>query len=537
MRKVLLYLKESAISVVPISVIVLVLGVLVGLPQDALIRFIIGSVMLIIGMSLFSLGAEIAMVPIGSQIGASLTKTKKLLIIVLLCFIVGFIITVAEPDLMVLAVQLAGAFNKFLIIFTVSVGVGVFLVIAMLRVVFQISLIKILLISYALIFILAAFMPKEFLTISFDSGGVTTGPMTVPIIIALGIGIASVKSGKNIDDNFGLVAVCSIGPIIAVLLLGLFTDTSGITPDSFDLSSSIAKGVLNPFFSGLPHYMLEVIIALLPILVFFAIYNAIMLKLPKKFLSRIVIGLGYVYVGFVVFLTGVSVGFAPFGSMLAQSIVFMGYSAYLIPIGIAMGFFIVVAEPAVHILNDQIEEVSSGTIKKRSIMLFLMLGMALAVGIAMIRVLTGVSIWWFILPGYAIALILTFFSPKVFTAIAFDSGGVASGPMTATFLLPFAVGASIAKGGNILTDAFGLVAMVAMMPLITIQLLGVISFIKTRRLETKPHIVIEEVIDLDNSENVMSDTFESDEVIDFDIINDYKIYKDEDNEVIDFDGK
>ena len=521
MNNVGLKFKESLISVLPISLIVLILGILVGIPSNLIASFIIGALMLIIGMATFSLGAEIAMSPIGTSIGSSFTKTKVLGIIILLCFVVGFIITIAEPDLMVLANQLSGAFNKYLIILTVSVGVGVFLVISMLRIFFQISLRKILIIFYSAIFILALFIPDEFLSIAFDSGGVTTGPMTVPIIIALGVGIAAAKSGNNIDDSFGLVGVCSIGPIISVLLLGLFSDTSKVSAAAFDVNMHIADGVFKPFIFALPHYMIEVVIALLPILIFFGIYNYIVLKLPKKSIKRIAFGLIYVYTGFVIFLTGVSVGFSPFGNLLAQNLVQQGYIFYLVPIGIVMGFFIVVAEPAVHILNDQIEEVSGGTIKKKSIMVSLMFGMSLAVGISFLRIIFGISLWWFILPGYMLSLLLTFFVPKVFTAIAFDSGGVASGPMTATFLLPFAVGATLAHGGNILTDAFGLIAIVAMTPLVTIQILGLIAVINRKLITPDASTLDESVIDLDNeqlSSYDIIDTYNDDEVIDFDDI-------------------
>jgi hypothetical protein len=498
--------KESVFAVLPVSVIVLVLGLILKTPVDMVANFLIGTVLLILGMTLFSLGAEYAMVPIGTQVGASFTKakSKKLLLLLTVSFIIGFLITVAEPDLTVLAKQLKRAFPPNTIILSVSAGVGIMLALATLRIAFQISFRKILVIAYIAIFIFAAFIPEEFITIAFDSGGVSTGPITVPIILALGIGFAAVKKGDAMEDSFGLTALCSIGPIASILILGLFLDTSSIKPSDFALSEIVgSSGILNMYLEALPTTTLHVAYALAPIAAFFFIYNALMLKLPKKYMIRIVFGLIYLFFGVLIFLIGVEVGFSPFGRLIAKELVVKGYETLLIPIGAVVGFFIVAAEPAVHILIEQVEEISGGTIKQRNILIALMIGMSIAVALAMVRVLTGISIWWLILPGYAVALTLTFFVPKVFTAIAFDSGGVASGPMTSTFLLPFSIGASVALGGNILRDAFGTVAMVAMTPLLTLQLLGLFSQIKSRKLKLQVATVAEDVIDLDIPEEVI----------------------------------
>ncbi len=499
MSTILSKFKEALIAVLPISIVVLVLGLLMKMTVPHVINFLIGMVLLIFGMTLFSLGAEYAMVPMGTRVGASFGKVKKhkLLLAIVSSFIVGFIITVAEPDLMVLASQLKGAFTESVIILTVSIGVGILLVVATLRIVFQISYRTIVLVAYIAIFAFGAFIPQEFVTIAFDSGGVSTGPITTPIILALGIGVASIKKGSSMDDSFGLAGICSIGPIASILILGLFFDTSGVTADSFASNYTVSENIIGMYTNALPHITLQILWAILPIVLFFFIYNAFLLKLPKKYLIRIVFGLIYLFFGILIFILGVEVGFSKFGNMLAKELVVQGYAPFLILIGAIVGFFVVAAEPAVHILNEQVEELSGGTIKKKSIMTALMIGMSLAVAMAMIRILTGISIWWLLVPGYTIALVLTFFVPKVFTAIAFDSGGVASGPMTATFLLPFSIGASLALGGNILKDAFGTVAMVAMTPLVTIQLLGLASAIKSKKLELKVAGVEEEIIDVE----------------------------------------
>lgn len=360
------------------------------------------------------------------------------------------------------------------LILSVACGVGVFLVVAFLRMLFGIPLPPLLLIFYMIIFIFAFFVPKDFLSVAFDSGGVTTGPMTVPFIMALGIGISSIRSDRHAaDDSFGLVALCSIGPILAVMILGMIynpQEANYMPPVIPEIENSVQLWQL--FALEFPTYMKEIAIALLPILLFFLIYQIVVLKLTKKKLIKIIVGLIYTYIGLVLFLTGVNVGFMPAGNYLGQIIAGLEKSWVLIPIAMVMGFFIVKAEPAVYVLNKQVEEITDGAISAKAMGMGLSIGVAVSLGIAMIRVLTGISILWFLIPGYAIALGISFFVPKIYTAIAFDSGGVASGPMTAAFLLPLAQGACVALGGNIVTDAFGVVAMVAMTPLITIQVMG-----------------------------------------------------------------
>jgi len=467
-------IKESLQSVLPITAIVLILHFTIApMPLGTLALFLVGAILLIVGMGLFTLGADVAMMPMGENIGSHLTKSRKLGLLIGIALVMGITITIAEPDLQVLAEQVPSVPNMTLIL-SVALGVGIFLVVALLRIIFQKKLSFLLIIFYVVIFILAAFTPPDFLAVAFDSGGVTTGPITVPFILALGIGVAAVRGGKNAqDDSFGLVAICSIGPILAVILLGMFFNASG----SYGADMTIPEihsfsDLMHNFGESFPDYFKEVAIALTPIIGFFVLFQLLFLKLPRTQMLKMSVGIGYTFFGLVLFLVGVNVGFLPIGYYMGGQIASLDYSWVLIPIGMLMGFFVVMAEPAVHVLNKQVEEITVGAISKRAMLLSLSIGVAISVGLAMIRVLTGIHIMYFLIPGYALALILTFFVPKIFTAIAFDSGGVASGPMTATFLLPFAMGASSALGGNILTDAFGIVAMVAMTPLITIQILG-----------------------------------------------------------------
>lgn len=478
-------LKEALFSVLPITVIVLLLTLTIApVPFYTLALFLVGSLMLILGMALFTLGADLSMMVMGEKMGAHLTRSRKLPLIIIATFIIGMFITIAEPDLKVLAKQTPAVPDAFLII-AVAIGVGIFLVISFLRIFYRIKLSYLLIGLYIFVFILAAFTHENFLAVAFDSGGVTTGPITVPFIMALGIGLAYVRGDKTAsEDSFGLVGLCSVGPIMTVLILGIFFQSSSgnyssiATPEVNSLSE-----VFTAFLHAFPEYCHEVLIALLPILVFFIIFQIFALHLKRRTLLKLSSGIVYTFLGLVLFLTGVNIGFMPVGYLLGIQIVENSLQSLLIPLGIVIGYFIVAAEPAVHVLKEQVENITDGNITGRAMGLSLSIGVGISVGLAMLRVITGISIWYLILPGYALALALTFFSPSLFTSIAFDSGGVASGPMTATFLLPFSMGATTAIGGNVLTDAFGIVAMVAMTPLITIQCLGIVYRIKSKKQE------------------------------------------------------
>ncbi len=482
---------ESFRSVLPITAVVFLISITIApLETGSLTMFLCGAVMLILGMGLFQLGVDMAMMPMGEGMGVGITKSKRIWLVAAICFVIGAVVTIAEPDLTVLANQVPSIPNPVLIL-TVAVGVGIFLVIALLRILFQVKLLHMLWISYILVFVLAIFVPNEFIAVAFDSGGVTTGPITVPFIMALGIGMASIRSSGSQDDSFGLVALCSVGPILAVMVLGIVYHaaeayfTPVVVPDV-----NTTQDAAMQFARGLPAYLEEVAIALLPIIGMFLLYQLISRRFHGKALGRVIIGVLYTYAGLVLFLTGVNVGFMPVGYFIGGEVAASNLKWLLIPIGMLIGYFIVTAEPAVHVLNKQVEEISAGAISAKSMNLSLSLGVAVSVGIAMLRVLMGIPIYYFLVPGYAIALALGFFVPNMFTAIAFDSGGVASGPMTATFLLPFAMGACEAVGGDILMDAFGVVAMVAMTPLITIQIMG---FVSKRRMQAAERVLLIDV--------------------------------------------
>lgn len=467
-------------SVLPITAIVFLLSITIApLDPGTLVLFLFGAVLLVIGMGFFTLGVDMSMIPMGEGVGVELSRQKGLLIPVAVYFLLGVLTTIAEPDLQVLAEQVPAIPNMTLIL-TVAVGVGLFLVIATLRIRKAVPLRRLLLGFYFVVFALAALTPASFIPVSFDSGGVTTGPITVPFIMALGLGIASTRNDKNsASDSFGLVSLCSIGPILSVLILGIVYQPDQASHSSAEIPDIVTTAdAARYFLDSFPSYFQEVALALVPIAGLFVVFQIITRRFRVNRLIRIALGLVYTYIGLVMFLCGVNVGFMPAGQLIGATVASGARPWLLVPIGMLIGYYIVKAEPAVAVLTKQVEEVSNGSISHKAMGHALSIGVCVSVGLAMVRVLTGLNIFWLLIPGYAISLGLTFFVPSIFTGIAFDSGGVASGPMTATFLLPFAMGACTALGGNIMTDAFGIVAMVAMTPLVTIQIMGLSSEVR-----------------------------------------------------------
>ena len=480
-------IQESMASVLPITAIVLLLSItLAPLDSAVLVLFLFGAVLLVGGMGLFTMGVDMSMIPMGEVVGVTMSRSKFFLLPVVGYFLLGVLSTVAEPDLQVLAEQVP-AIDNLVLILTVAVGVGFFLVVAALRIRLAIPLRRLLLVFYCVVFLLAALAPGDFIPVSFDSGGVTTGPITVPFIMALGLGIASTRSDANsASDSFGLISLCSIGPILAVLLLGICyrPESAGYSMTQLPELATTADAA-RCFRDAFPGYFKEVAAALAPIAGVFVLFQAVTRHFQSNQLLRIGAGLLYTYLGLVLFLCGVNVGFGPVGTVLGRSLAQPGYKWLLVPIGMLIGFFIVKAEPAIQVLNRQIQSVTSGAISARAMNRCLSIGVSVSVGLAMLRVVTGIPVAYILLPGYVLALGLSFVVPPIFVGIAFDSGGVASGPMTTTFLLPLSIGACETLGGNVMTDAFGVVALVALTPLIAVQLMGVAYRIKMSRVEKR----------------------------------------------------
>ncbi len=482
-------LKEALFSVLPVMALVLILNFtpLVNLTTQETLYFIVASILLIIAIGLFTMGADIAMTPMGKYVGSGLTKKGKIPLLLLVCFILGLLVTIAEPDLQVLSRQVAEVMNGTLLILVVGLGVGAFLVVAVWKIFANKALSGMLMFFYLLLFAMASLVETNgngnFIGLIFDSGGVTTGPITVPFFMALGLGIANTLSNRNNKENsFGMVALCSVGSVLGVAVLSIFIQGEIHYPmPDLELSGN----VFSAFFTALPSALKEVAISLGLLILFFAVCQLTFLKLPMQKLKQLTKGILYTFFGLVLFLTSVSFAYMPIGYKLGMQLAEQG-PGWLIGIGFLIGFLVVLAEPAIHVLNKQVEEVTSGLISKRSMLIALTVGVGLSIALSMVRIYFDFSVMYYLVPGYILSLGLSFFVPSIYTAIAFDSGGVASGPLTSGFILPVAIGACFVSQGAdaILRDAFGIVAMVAMTPLITIQLLG-FKAVVTQRLGQK----------------------------------------------------
>lgn len=495
-------LKESFLSILPIALIVCLLSItVIDIDKSLFVKFLICSVLLIFGMSLFNLGAEMSMIKIGESIGAGLTKTKKLSLMLISAFVIGFVITFAEPDLAVLATQTP--MNKWVFIICVSLGVAVFLLLAVLKIIFNINLSLLLGIAYGLVFVLAFIFPNKFLPLSFDSGSVTTGPISVPFIMAFGLGLSSVIGGKHSkDDSFGLIALASAGPILSVMILSIFVKGDPTIATSTTVSSTWAN-MMPDIFSHLLENLKDILIVILPIAAIFIFYQLTIIKLPKVAIIKITIGLVYTYIGIVIFLTGISSAYLPLASEIGKQIIENGQKWILLPLSLVLGYFIIAAEPAVQVLKKQVEEITDGAIKQKTILIAMSIGVAFSVFLAMLKTLYNIPFMAIILPLYALSIGLSFYNSKILSAVAFDAGGTATGAMAVSFILPLISGVSSALGQDPLTSAFGTIALIAIVPVLSLQILGFFhkrAEVRINKRETKATKSQIEIIDFDYDE-------------------------------------
>ena len=480
--------KEVLFSVLPITVMVIILNfTVVPIEQVLIIRFLIGSLFVVFGLTIFLIGVDIGITPLGSLTGKSLAKTNKLWLVLIVGLILGFFISIAEPGLMVLANQVNlvtfGQISGISILVIVSIGLAIMLSLGFLRIFYNIPLYKVLIVLYLIIFALSFFASREFLAIAFDASGSTTGILAVPFILSLSVGISMLKKDSNASekDSFGLVAIASTGAIMSVLLLSMFSN-----PEEFQAilnpKLSEVNSIIGPFITIIPSYLKESLMAILPLIAILLVLQKIYFKLKKREIRKLITGFVFAFIGLLLFLIGVNAGFMNVGTILGNNLALLDNKIYIIVIGFILGFVTILAEPAVYVLTHQIEDVTSGYVKKKVVLFPLAIGVGLAVALSVIRILVSeIELWHYLLPGYIISLILMFFIPKLFVGIAFDAGGVATGPVTATFILAFIQGAAQAfEDADLLVDGFGMIAMVAMTPIITLELLGLVFAIKSK---------------------------------------------------------
>jgi len=481
-------LKEVLYSVLPITFMVLVLNfTITPLETPLLISFLLGSLFIILGLSIFLFGVDIGITPIGNLMGSGIAKSNKTWFIIVAGFILGFVISVAEPDLHILAGRVDSLTNSVItktsIVIVVSIGIAALLSTGLIKIAYNIRLPRLLTILYLIIFVLCLFSSPIFLAISFDASGATTGAITVPFILAIAAGVSTLKKDSKVseEDSFGLVGIVSAGAIMTVLLMSVISKVSDIT-GSLDYNTLDYPSIIAPFIEVFPTILYESFLALFPIVVIFLIFKR-KFKLSKKATGKILKGVLYTYIGLVLFMVGVNAGFMDVGSLIGYKLAKLDNDFILIGIAFILGLVTVLAEPAVHVLTYQVENITSGYVKRSAVLSALSVGIGLSLALSMIRIMVpGIQLWHYLLPGYIISIIMTYFVPELFVGIAFDSGGVASGPMTATFVLAFAQGAAEAiEGADVLIDGFGIIAMVALTPLITLQILGLIFKIKSKK--------------------------------------------------------
>lgn len=476
-------------SVIPTYIIVLLIYLFViDIPLSILLSYTIGTIVVLLGLTIFLTGVDIGISPIGKHMGKGIAKSNKLSIVIIAGFVLGFLIAASEPSVIVLGEQLEmisnGVIDGFGIVMVVSVGLAIMIVLGLIRIVYNWNLKLILTISYLFIFAMAIFTTDEFISIAFDASGATTGAITVPFILALSSGVAELKRNakSSSEDSFGLVAIASAGAIMAVMIQN-FVRPAGDLTGSLDIQIASDVNIFSRYANVFLTQAVEVFITLVPIVLLFWIFQKKRLTIGKSQLSRIYKGCVYVYVGLVLFMTGVNAGFMDMGSVVGYTLGSDGMYVQLSIIGLILGVVTILAEPAVNVLTHQIEAVTSGAIHRRPVLVSLCIGVGLAIFLAILRMtIPGLELWHMLLPGYIIALGLQFIVPNVFVGMAFDAGGVATGPLTATFILAFVQGAAEAiPTASVLQEGFGMIALVALMPILTLQLLGFIYQMKRKR--------------------------------------------------------
>lgn len=481
--------KEVLFSILPITVVVMILNFTISPMETTLvIRYLIGALLVILGLTAFLLGVDIGIAPLGDLTGRSIAKSNKLWIVLIGGLILGFFISIAEPGLMVFSSEVnlatSGQISGLSILVVVSIGLAIMLTLGFLRILYNIPLYKVLFVTYIVIFGLAIFTSREFLAIAFDASGATTGVLAVPFILAISAGISKLKkdSKASENDSFGLMALASTGAIMSVMILGIFSKTNKFISIT-DVEIISNDSILGPFFNIVPEIFIQSLMAIAPLLAILLVLQKTSFKMSRRDLRKLLTGFGFAFVGLFIFLVGVNAGFMEVGRSIGNNLTAKDNKTSLIIIGFVLGFVTMLAEPAVHILTRQIEEVTSGYVNRRTVLIPLATGVGFAIILSVMRVLIpGIQLWHYLLPGYIICITMMFFIPKLFVGIAFDAGGVATGPVTATFILAFMQGVANAfEGADVIADGFGMIAMVALFPIITLEILGLVYAIKSKK--------------------------------------------------------
>ena len=497
--KTLRVLKETFLSSLPLAAVMIIVCVFIA-PMDSMldyVKLIVGYSSVVIGQTFFLVGLDSSILPIGKLVGKSLIKLKKVVFIIFFGLVFGLLVTVAEPALEVLARQtnmIMPSVNATLFVWIASTGTGISVGFALWRIIKDWSIKKIFAALYIALFAMIIFVPPEFVALSFDASGATTGDVSVPFVLALGIGVsATLSKRKTNDDTFGIIGIASVGPIMTVFLYGIILKATngGVLPPAgvYDPGSAASfLSILLGNFSG-------VALALFPVVIVFLPFQFFLFKLPKKEFATILVGTIPVYIGLLIFLSGIDFGFAFAGKYIGE--VFLDptrqewFKWILLIVGFVLGMAITLSEPAVTVLGDQLEELTNGHIKKMTMRMTLAIGIGIAAVLSIVKIMTQINILWFLAPLYLIALILMKFTSRLFVGLAFDSGGVTGGALTSAFLTPLTLGVAqaVAAGAgpnaqSVLTNGFGIISFISVTPLIAVQTLGIIYDLRLKKVKT-----------------------------------------------------
>jgi len=519
--KVLRVLKETFFSSLPLAAVMIIVCVFIKPFPDPLdyVKIAVGYAGVVVGQSVFLVGLDISILPVGKIMGESLIKLKKAVFIIVFGILFGLLATVAEPALSVLAKQtsmIMPLINNILFIWIMGAGIGVFVGFSLFRILKSINIKIVFAALYVVVFLSVIFVPQEFVSLAFDGSGATTGDISVPFILALGMGVSlTMSKRKTNDETFGIIGIASVGPILAVFIYGIVLKyvNGGTIPPAGEYTPGTAESIADLVLSNLGN----VALALLPVIILFLPFQFFLVKLSKKKFIKILIGTIPVFIGLFIFLFCIDYGFAYAAKYIGE--VFLDTSRgdwfkwLLLIVGFVLGAAITLSEPAVTVLGEQLEEITNGHIKKLTIRMTLAIGIGFAATLSIVKILTQVNILWFLVPLYAVALLMMIFTSKMFVGLAFDSGGVSGGALTSAFLTPLTLGiaqavAATAGAGaqSILINGFGIIAFISVTPMIAVQTLGIIyetKYKKTRKqaakLEQEGLAELDEILSLSES--------------------------------------
>lgn len=471
---IILNLKKVIKGILPIIIFVLILSIILKIDIGTIIRFLSSSLLVIMGLTLFTTGTDISLNEMGKNISNLLIKKKNIILILIVSLLLGTFITLLEPEFLTIGYE-AGNIPTSILLISVSISIGIFLMLAMYRILKRINLRYYIIISYLLIFFVLTISNFQVVPFAFDMGSVVVGAISAPFILAFGGNLASKMKRKD-SSEFGILSFCAIGPILMILILSLI-----YKPNIMYDSDPILKKL--DFLETLWTNFYQVFMSLSLLVIFYLVLTR---KTKKKKIEqrKIMIGLIMVLVGITLFLTGGDVGFFKLAYLLGSKLGNIN-KIIIILIGGIFGFLIAKIEPNVKVLVSYVDQVTNGGIKDKFLETCLCIGVSISFMLSLFRVLNGYSVMIFLIPTYFLAIFFAFFTPTNFLGLSFDAGGVVTGSMSSSFLLPLLIGVASIITNNYLNEAFGVMALISVIPIIILEIVGMIYNIEVKNDNTK----------------------------------------------------